>query len=164
MTSDPTPGQWADLAPMAPEDQVASMATALARLAATDNDTRGAGIAALLEAEASLDDRSLATLSGSRLRALATLPTEDALALQAAWESAERARPGSEGMRRAVALQGACKGLSLEEVSRVEAFMPRVRELAGLAPARTHRSQDPPALVVDEPVRKGLLKRLFSRS
>jgi hypothetical protein len=68
-------------------------------------------------------------------------------------------------MRRVFALQAAARGLSLDEIGKIEPFMPGVRAMAGLAPAKVDRpitSGD--IAMAQEAPKKGRFLKLFSRS
>jgi hypothetical protein len=165
---DETPGHtsWSALSDASPEERVASMTETFTEIATLEDAAAAERIAGLLNAEASFDDKGLQAMAASRLRALSAVEVEPALRLQAMWDDAEKAQPANLGMRRVFALQAAAKGLSLDEVSHVERFLPTVRQMAGLAPARSDR----PVAAAAEPVadtpaaKKGFLAKLFSRS
>ena len=156
---------WSALADASPEDCVVTMTETFSAITEFDEAGRSERFGALLAEEATLDDKALQRMSAGRLRALANLDVEVAHNLQVAWEAAERSQPANLGMRRVFALQAAAKGLSLDEISRVEPFMPTVREMAGLAPARKDRPIAAGDLMVEAPApKKGLFGKLFSRS
>jgi len=159
------PSGWSALADASPEDRVASMTETFTAIAGLDEARWSERIGALLAEEATLEDKALQAMAGGRLRALTALDIDAACSLTVAWEQAEKTQPANLGMRRVFALQAAAKSLSLDEVSRVEPFMPTVRPMAGLAPARSDRPIAAGDLMVDAPApKKGFLGKLFSRS
>jgi hypothetical protein len=141
------------------------MTEMFAAIAALEDAGAGERIVALLAEEGELDDRGLQAMAGSRLRAFSALEVDAAIRLQTLWDEAERAQPANLGMRRVFALQAAVKGLSLDEVSHVERFLPTVRQMAGLAPSRSDRPVIAAEPVTETPAaKKGFLAKLFSRS
>jgi hypothetical protein len=156
---------WSALGDASPEERVAFMTETFAEIATTDDAAAAERIAALLNEEASLDDKGLQAMAGGRLRAFSAIEVDSALRLQGLWDEAEKAQPANVGMRRVFALQAAAKGLSLDEVSHVERFLPTVRQMAGLAPARSNRPVAEAEPVAEAPAaKKGFLAKLFSRS
>ena len=108
-------------------------------------DDRAPYVAALLDLEASLPAGDLREVAGAELRALIALDVETAKSIRESIDAFVKTQPGAESMRRSVALQGACRDLTLDEVSRLEEIMPEARQLAGLpAPVRGATMVAPP--------------------
>ena len=165
MTESTTRSTWSALIDATPEDRVDAMVKAFGAISVLDEEARVGNCAVLLDQEASLDEKNLAVMSADRLRALATLDVAAAHRVMSAYEKAEKQQPASVGMRRVFALQAAAKQLNLDEISKVESFMPTVRQMAGLAPARVERPVAAGDLSTPAPApRRGLLGKLFSRS
>jgi hypothetical protein len=156
---------WSGLAAATPEDRIQAMVQAFGAISVLDEEARVGNCVVLLDQEASLDDKALQQMAGGRLRALAAMDGDAAFRVSVAYEKAEKQQPGSIGMRRVFALQAAARGLSLEEIGKIESFMPGVREMAGLAPAKTDRPIAAGDLAMADPApKKGLFGKLFSRS
>ena len=165
MSESSAQSSWSALAEATSDDRHEAMVQAFGAISVLDEEARVGNCAALLDQEAPLDDKSLQLMAGSRLRALAAMDGDAAFRVSVAYEKAEKQLPGSTGMRRVFALQAAARGLSLDEVGRIEPFMPGIRAMAGLAPARTERPIAAGDLVVSAPApKKGLFGKLFSRS
>jgi hypothetical protein len=139
---------WAALSAGHP-DLLFEMVERLRAVAALPITAREAAIASLLDFEAGLVQADLRVVIAAELRALIAL------------------EPAAEfSMRRTAALQGACRDLTLEELSRLEALMPRAREHAGLLPSRTGRVFVEPANGIRRDSarpRRSMLSRIFSR-
>jgi hypothetical protein len=161
-----THSDWTDLVDASPEDRVARMTETFTEVAALESAAASGRISALLAEEGSLDDKGLQAMAGGRLRAFSALEVEPAVRLQGLWDEAEKGQPANLGMRRVFALQAAAKGLSLDEVSHAERFLPTVRQMAGLAPARRDRpvAEAEPMAAPAPAAKKGFLGKLFSRS
>ena len=156
---------WADLSATSPDERHEGMVRAFGAISVLDEEARIGNCAVLLDQEASLDDRALQAMAASRFRALAAMDPNAAARVTAAFDRAEKQQPAAIGMRRVSALQTAARGLSLDEVSKVEAFMPAIREMAGLGPARREQPIAAGDLIVSAPApKRGILARLFSRS
>lgn len=154
------PARWVELASSGEEEQVAESLRLILDEAA---DQRQATIASALEAESALSDAEMQSLAAMRLRALAHLAPEQAQELHAEWDAAERRMTGNAAMRRVFMLQAACKGLTLDDVSRIEPFYPAVRQMAGLPPVKV---QTDPEIALPEAsaTKKGLFSRLLGRA
>jgi hypothetical protein len=135
-------------------------------LAAMPLKERDRHVAALLDFEAGRPGAELRKLLGAELRALSSLPSDSAAAILSSIEAFQAARPAGDSMRRIVALQSACRDLSLEEIGRLETLMPAIRELAGLPPVVRPRltvGGGAPTPGYTERPRRGPLARIFSR-
>jgi hypothetical protein len=165
MPGSATKSEWSALADASPEARLDSMIKAFAAIAVLDDEARVGNCAALLDQEAELDAKAIQTMAASRFRALAAMDPDAAGRVSSAYAKAEQRLSGTVGMGRVPAVQAAAKGLSLDEISKIEPFMPSIREMAGLAPARREQPIAAGDLAVAAPEpRKGLFAKLFSRS
>jgi len=117
----------------------------------------------MLRTEARLGDGAVLGLTGDRLRALADLDPGNAREIMVAIQQGEQRQSASAMMRRVTALQGACKELTLDEIGKVQGFLPSAPQLAGLP---TPKRQEVGAVDVEilEQPRRGLLRRLLGRA
>ena len=126
---------WSGLTPDHP-DLVYALAERMEAMLVLPRAEQGAAAAGLLDLEASFPDAELRTFLGAELRALTTLPPEGARTILATIESLTGCAKGDAAMRRTVAFQAACRDLSLDEISHLEAALPSIREMAGLPTVR----------------------------
>jgi hypothetical protein len=161
----PAEDLWAGLSADHP-DLLYEMVERLRRVAAMEVTEREAAIASLLDFEAGLPQADLRVVMAAKLRALIVLEASEAETILRTIDTFLGTRPAEFSMRRMVALQGACRDLTLEELSRIETLMPSAREHAGLLPSRNgHVFVTPANGVRQAPARprRWLLSRLFSR-
>jgi hypothetical protein len=160
-TADPT-DFWLGLATDHP-DLVFATLQRFETLAAATVLERERAIAALLDFEAGLPDEELRGVLGAELRALTALPEPAARMIIDTIDAFQRSRPAAFSMRRTVALQGACRDLTLEEIGRIETLLPNARELAGLPAFHMARPGAAAAPVIAETPQPRRWSRLFSR-
>ncbi len=164
MSESTTQTSWSALAEATSDDRHEAMVRAFGAISVLDDEARVGNCAVLLDQEATLDDKSLQAMAASRLRALAAMDGEAAERVHVAYEKAEKRQPANIGMRRVFAIQAVAKSLSLDEISRIEPFMPTVRAMAGLAPAKAERPVAAGDLMIAPEPKKGRFSKLFSRS
>jgi hypothetical protein len=156
--------RWAALAALGTDERRAGIGGWLAAVAGLPADERAGEIEAVLQAEAKVSDGAMLALTGDRLLALTDLPADEAAGLMTMFQEAEQRQPAAVVMRRVSALQGACKELTLEEISKVQAFLPSAPELAGLPPARKSRTEAADLTVITPSPKRKSLWRLFGRA
>ncbi len=94
-----------------------------------------AATAELLDFEAGLPSERMRAFFAGKLKALTMVERSTAQTVLDETNVFLSARPAEMLMRRQVALQGASRELTLDEISQLEDLLPNIRELAGL-PAR----------------------------
>ncbi len=164
MSESATHTHWSALAEATADDRHEAMVKAFGAISVLDDEARIGNCAVLLDQEANLDDKGLRAMAASRLRALAAMDGDAANRVQVSFEKAEKGQSAAIGMRRVFAIQAVAKSLTLDEISKIETFMPTIRAMAGLAPTRTERPVAAGDLMVASEPKKGRLSRLFSRS
>lgn len=95
-----------------------------------------ASTAELLDFESSLPGERLRAFMVSKLRAFTMVEPSTAQTMMEEINVFLSTRPAEMLMRRQVALQGASRELTLDEISHLEPLLPNIRELAGLPPRK----------------------------
>ncbi|MGD9935335.1 MAG: hypothetical protein AB7T37_16685 [Dehalococcoidia bacterium] len=122
-----------------------------------------ASTAELLDFEASLPGERLRFFFIAKLKAFTMVEASTAQAVMEEINVFLSSRPAEMLMRRQVALQGASRELTLDEISHLESLLPSIRELAGLPP----RKYAPEVSMVGpepRPVRKRPFWKAFLRA
>jgi hypothetical protein len=135
MSATASNSEWSALAEASDDERLDAMVKAFGAISVLDEEARTGNVAALLDQEADLDAKAIQAMAASRFRALAAMDPDAAGRVSTAFEKAEKQQPGAVGMRRVPAIQAAAKGLSLDEISKIEPFMPSIRDVGTCARA-----------------------------
>jgi hypothetical protein len=157
---------WSRLSPDHP-DLLYELSSRMEALLLLPPRERAAALAALLDLEAGMPEPELREFLGAELRVLSAMTPAGAQEVIASLEALQRAQPPEYGMRRTVALQGACRDLAPYELTRLEAVMPESRQLAGLPPrpsiVAANGSGHSQGLRIDDRRPRSALARLLGR-